>query len=319
MKIGRFVAITAVVVCSSLAHGQSVLSMLTSASTPVISIDPSSGNETTLMNTGATNVSFGTSAYDPLGRRLFFLTGVTPSQQLGVANLNSQTTVFKSLASPFGFAFFQWDALTGRVLTETGAGDIVAVDPISGNRAALMNTGASSVSINISAFDTVGRRLFFLSGPSGAQQLVIANLGDLTTTIRSIAIPASYVWFQWNAASQRILALTTQPGVPLISIDPATAAAQTIVSTNVGALFGESAFDFANQRLFFVSGMQGSQQLVTINLNNNSVSSAPLVTAANHLFLEFDGPVATIPVLDLKAILALALMLVGVALSALHR
>ena len=81
---------------------------------------------------------------------------------------------------------------------------MVSIDPTTGAVQNLFNTNISFPWFGFSAFDPVSRRLYFLSGGAGSQQLVIADLVSSTVTTRSIAIPASYIFFEFRSFATSI-------------------------------------------------------------------------------------------------------------------
>jgi hypothetical protein len=180
-------------------------------------------------------------------------------------------------------------------VTSQAGSPVVSIDPATGTVQPLFNTNTSALAFGISAFDPASRRLYFLSGGVGTQQLVIADLNSSTVTTRSIAISGLYIFFEWDAASGRIIAVTSQAGSPVVSIDPATGTVQPLFNTNAGSLaFGYSAFDPLSRRLYFLTG---AQQLVIADLNSSTATTRSIAIASLYIFFELDAPAASIPTL----------------------
>jgi len=97
---------------------------------------------------------------------------------------------------------------------------IVSIDPQSGTIQTLFATNVASVDFQLSAFDPSLHQLYFVTGSAGSQQMVIADLQAHSVQTRSIAIPSSYGFFEWDHVTRRILAVTSGTGSPVISIDP---------------------------------------------------------------------------------------------------
>ena len=190
-----------------------------------------------------------------------------------------------------------WVSLPGAALLSqtiysltSGSGfPVVAIDPATGVVQPLVNTNAPDAAFGLSTLDVAGRRLFFLSGSAGSQVLFIVNLQDRTVASVPIPNPFSYVFFEFDPPSGKILSLTSGPGFPVVSIDPATGVVQPLVNTNApDASGGFSALDVAGRRLFFLSGSAGSQVLFTVNVQTRTVSSVPIPNPFLYLFFEFD-------------------------------
>ena len=298
---------------------QSLLSVTSQAGAPVIKINPATGTAQTVISTGAPTPDFGLGTFDPLHRRLFFLDGPSGSQSLIIVDLNALTVTAKPIAMPASYLFLEYDAANDRVLSVTSAASapIVSINPSTGATLTLLSTGASSPDFGLSAFDPIARRLYFLDGPIGAQSVVTLNLATQAASTVAIPIPANYLFFEWDSLSGRILAVTSQAGGPLLGIDPATGASQTILTTGAtNANFGLSAIDTVGRRLFFLSGPAGAQSLFTVNLSSNAASSVPAAIPASYLLFEFE-PLsgANIPALESVGlmVLALGLAFIGIA------
>jgi Tol biopolymer transport system component len=293
-------------------YGSSLLSVTSEAGFPVVSIDPPSGVVQHLFNTNVATADFGYGTFDPSSRQLYFLSGSVGSQQLVTADLNSMTATSRSIAMAAAYLFFEWDPAGRKILALTSqpGTPLVSIDPATGAVQHLFDTNAASVSFGFSAFDPSSRQLYFLSGSVGSQQLVTADLNSMTVTSRSIAMAAAYIFFEWDPAGRKILALTSQPGTPLVSIDPLTGVIQNLFNTNTSAVsFGLSAFDPLSRQLYFLSGTAGSQQLVTADLGSMTVTSKSIAMPAFYLFFEWNVTATSIPTLQEWSLLMLIVSL----------
>ncbi|HEY6138988.1 MAG TPA: hypothetical protein VI670_14600 [Thermoanaerobaculia bacterium] len=296
----RFLVVLLQLAFAASTYAAGILSVTSQAGSPVVSIDPATGTVQPLFNTNTSALAFGISAFDPASRRLYFLSG---AQQLVIADLISSTVTTRSIAISGSYIFFEWDAANGRILavTSQAGSPVVSIDPATGTVQSLFNTNAGSLAFGYSAFDPASRRLYFLTG---AQQLVIADLNSSTVTTRSIAISGLYIFFEWDAASGRILAVTSQAGSPVVSIAPATGTVQPLFNTNAGSLaFGYSAFDPLSRRLYFLTG---AQQLVIADLNTSTATTRSIAIASLYIFFELDAPAASIPTLGFLWLIVVA-------------
>lgn len=312
----RTLLCVAVIVASSLAaHAQSLLSVTSSIGSPVVRVDPATGSAQTVLATGATAPDFGLGTFDPVRRRLFFLNGFVGAQELVTVDLTSSSVTTVPVAIPAAYLFIQYDQATGRIFSVTNAPGtpLVAIDPSTGASATLLVTGIASPDFGLRAFEPVSRRLYFLSGPPAAQNLVTIDLSTNGVSVHPIPLAGSYLFFEFDPATGRVLSLTNQPGSPLIAIDPATGSTQTLFNTGAPQPdFGLSAIDVVGHQLFFLNGPVGSQSLFTVNLTAQTASSVPAAMLASYLLFEVDP--APIPAFTSAMLGLLALTLVTVAL-----
>jgi len=153
------------------------------------------------------------------------------------------------------------------------------------------------------------RQLYFVTGSAGSQQLVIADLQSHSVQTRSIAIPSSYTFFEWDPVTRRILAVTSGTGSPVVSIDPQSGAIETLFATEV-ASFGLSAIDPASRQLYYITGIAGSQQLVIADLTSHAVITRSVSIPGSYLLLESTVlPVSSIPTLSVTLLIAVAISL----------
>lgn len=182
------------------------------------------------------------------------------------------------------------------VTTEPGL-PVVRIDVESGARQPLVVTGLTQATSGLNTFDPVQRRLFLLRGAIGTQELVIVDLNLRTIAFRSIALapPFGYTFFEWDPSTGRVLALTNQPGLPVVSIDPATGAVQQLLTTGAGdANGGINAYDPATRRLFFLTGGNNAQNIVTVHLNTSSVTQSAIADPASYTHFEYDPATARV-------------------------
>lgn len=192
------------------------------------------------------------------------------------------------------FALAIVSPLSGQLISVTGGPGFPAVriDVTSGAVQTLVPTGATSAYGGLSAFDPAGHRLFFLTGAIGTQQLVTVNVATGSVTSVPIPSPSSYVFFEFDQTTGRVLAVTNAPGFPLLSIDPATGVVQPLVLTNTSPWL--SAIDNATRRLFLGTGSTGTQTLVTVDLTTFAITSVPIPRPDDHTLFEYDPVTARI-------------------------
>lgn len=297
-----------------------VLSVTTAPGYPVVRIDAASGAILPLFPTNVTSAHPGLNAYDSVGHQLFFLTGTIGSQQLVVANLTTGSVNLLPIADASAYVFFEYDPASGRIIALTNAPGfpLVAIDPVTGVVETLLTTNVTSAHPGLSAFDPTERRLHFLTGFIGSQSLVTVDLD--TAAITSVPIPRTdaYVFFEYDPVTERIVSVADGAGFPLLSIDPATGVVQTLFLTNVTSAHpGLSVIDISTQRLFFLTGSVGSQELVTVDIPTGSVSSVSIaMSPAVFVFFEGDFSNAeSIPALSTAVLLILTAIIAGFGVS----
>lgn len=186
---------------------------------------------------------------------------------------------------------FATASVHGQVLSVTTAPGypVVRIDAASGAILPLFPTNVTSAHPGLNAYDNVGHQLFFLTGFIGSQQLVVANLTTGSVNLLPIADASAYVFFEYDPATGRIIALTNGPGFPLVAIDPITGVVESLLTTNVTSAHpGLSAFDPTERRLHFLTGFVGSQSLVTVDLDTSAIASVPIPRTDAYVFFEFD-------------------------------
>ena len=306
------------------ARSQTILSVTTATALPVVEIDPSTGVVRTILSTGFSGgVRFQVSAFDPLRHRLFFLGDLGGSSQLVTVDLNTGTTTARPIPVSGIYLFFEYDASSNRILAATTAAGIpvVSIDPINGNVQPLITTGLSGVRFEVSSYDVARRRLFLLSETGGESQLIVVDLLHSSVTVQPLHTPDSFLFFEYDPLTDRVLAATTAPGVPIVSINPSTGAVQPLVTTGFtgGVRFEVSAFDSLRRRLFLLGDSGGTPQLIAVDLGNNSVDVRPIPTAGMYLFFQFAPASVDIPALSPASLLLLAIALAAVSIVAIAR
>jgi hypothetical protein len=319
-KAGLFVSALSLLLIEHVAAA-TIMSVTSAPGLPVVSIDSSTGAVRRILNTNLATIFFELSAFDPVTRQLYVVSGDT--QQLVVIDLNGNFVTSKSIAIPGSYIFFEWDPASRRILAATSEVGlpVVSIDPATGVIQRLLNTNVTSVAFHFSAFDPVTRRLYLLSAAPGTQKLIIVDLLLNTVSEKSITIAANYVFFEWDALGRRILAVTSAAGLPVVAIDPVTGSVQTLLNTNVeSASFGFSAFDPVSHQLYFLSGDAGAQQLVVVDLPSKTVATKLIAIPDNYVFFELLlGPPESIPALSATYELALICSLALVALISVQK
>ena len=264
----------------------------------------------------------GSSAYDSLHRRLFWLVGAVGSQKLVVANLNSGTATTFSIASPDDYRFIEYDPVTDRLLSVTSAAGspLVAINPIDGSRQTLFATNAPAT--GVSAFDPATRRLFYLNSAAFGlnQSIVTVNLTTSVATGQPIFRNSFYLFFEYDPVTQRVLSVVSEPGMPVVSIDPAGGPVQTLFNTGAPTSFGAlSAIDVTGRRLYFQIGDLDNQSLITADLAHSSSSSVS-IAESNLLYMTLDfesaASITAAPAIGTIDLIVLAGALAVIALMA---
>ncbi len=136
----------------------------------------------------------------------------------------------------------------------------------------------------LEAFDAARQRLYFVSG-SGVQ---LESFDLRTGNIAVIPGPTRlYDAVEYDSLTDRIIAVVTMFPVPVVSIDPASGAATPIATVNTTAIrFGVSAIDVPGRRFFFLTG-NAPDEITTVNLATQNVTSVPMPSAAR-AFFEYD-------------------------------
>jgi len=296
-------------------RSQAIVSVTTATDSPVVEIDPSTGITRTLFNAGfAGGVRFEVSAFDPLRRRLFYLGEIAGTPQLITLDLVAATAMVRPIPVTGTYVFFEYDLAADRILGATNAAGvpIVAIDPTNGNVQPLISTGfTGGVRFEVSSYDLARRRLFLLGDDDGVPQLINVDLARNHVTVRPIPTSGTYLFFEYDLRADRLLAATTAPGIPIVSIHPSDGTVLPMITTGyTGAVrFEVSAFDDIRRRLFFLGENAETPQLVTIDLNTTSVHLRPIPTAGAYLFFEFAPAITEIPALQPASLLALAIAL----------
>jgi hypothetical protein len=142
-----------------------------------------------------------------------------------------------------------------------------------------VNTGATrdvgfanlgTFSVGSSSYDRAGRRIFTFDS-TGPLRLVTVNVGTGVTTS---VIVAQTVSLQYDPSLGRIVGVATDPARTIFAIDPATGTSTPLLATNVPSpFFPSGAFDPVTRRYFFEGTTGPQDQVITANLNTNTVTS----------------------------------------------
>jgi hypothetical protein len=145
----------------------------------VFSINPSTGAFTPVVPVGS--VAVNTSTFDPVGKRLFFL---SPPSTLYTVSLTSGAISTATVGNCC--AVLEFDSLAGvlygfGVLPGETAWSVFSINPSTGAFTPVVPVG--SVVVNTSTFDPVGKRLFFLSPPSTLYTVSLTSGAISTATV----------------------------------------------------------------------------------------------------------------------------------------
>jgi hypothetical protein len=318
LKLPLALTVFVVLGLATAASAQSLLSVMWSAGGPLVRIDPATGAVTPLMNTKADQLSFGT--FDPIHRRLFLLDGIIGTQKLVITTLNARTSTSIPVPASNAYTFFEYDPVTDRILSVMMAPGfpLVAINPNDGTVETLLLTNAQP-DFGFSAFDPVSRRLFYLNGVVGAQSIVTVDLAKRMASGWPIFRSSPYVFFEYDPVTDRVLSVVSEPGVPVVSIDPTNGHSQTLFNTGApNANFGLNAIDVTGRRLFFLSNGVGNQVLITADLAHASASGTFVNSPIAYLLFEYESAesVAAAPALGTIGLIVLAAALAVIALTA---
>jgi hypothetical protein len=257
-------------------------------------------------------------------RRLFYLGDIGGVPQLISTNIDTGTTTVHAIPNSGTYLFFEYDLVAGRLLAATTASGIpiVAIDPDTGSVQTLMFAAfAGGLRFEVSAYDAVHRRLFFLGDLGGVPQLITADLATDSAIARPIPTSGTYLFFEYDRLADRIIAATTAAGRPVVSIDPSSGAVLPLVNTGFsGAVrFEVSTLDVLGRRLYFLGDIGGVPQLVTVALGTGSTQVQPIPTEGTYLFVEFAPAPSAIPMLSPLSLGILAVCFATIATTCLAR
>ncbi len=274
----------------------------------IYSIDPATGVATLITDTGLTGYASPAAAFDPVGRRYFF---VSNSGELFTVNVASGgvTHVTGSMAE------LQYDPLTAnlygmRFVPGSGNVGIYAMSPATGIPVLIADTGVTGYASPAAAFDPVGRRYFFVSNGGELFTVNVAS-GGVTHVTGSMAEP------QYDPLTANLYGIRFVPGtgnVGIYAMSPATGIPALIADTGLaGYASPAAAFDPVGRRYFFVSN---GGELFTVNVTGGAFSHVTGALAEMQYGLT---SVPAIPLFNDVATLLVAITLLAVGLSRLPR
>jgi len=173
-------------------------SLLNAPGTPLVRIDPATGSIQTVAMTNLPIPDMGFSTFDPIGGRLFLLTGGAGAQVLDIINVRTGSVTTQPIPSSSPYLnFFEYDPQSGYLYSLTAAPGVplVRIDPRTGVVQQLIDTNLPQLDAGFSTFDIVDGTLFLLGGTVGAQVLEEISVRTGAVTSVSVAIPYSYLSF----------------------------------------------------------------------------------------------------------------------------
>jgi hypothetical protein len=275
----------------------------------IYSIDPATGVSALITDTGVPSYDGCDSAFDPVGRRYFFVSG---GGQLFTVNVASGgvTHVAGSVAE------LHYDPLTANLygiglVPGSGNVGIYAMSPATGIPVLIVDSGVPSYDGCDTAFDPVGRRYFFISG-GGELFAINVTSGGITHATGSMAE------LHFDSLTANLYGIRFVPGsgnVGIYTINPATGIPVLVADSGVQSGYNgsETAFDPVARRYFFVSG---SGELFTVNVASGTSSHVTGALAEMQYGLT---SVTAIPLFDGLTTLLVAITLLAVGLSRLPR
>ena len=162
----------------------------------VFSLEPVTGSVVPLVATGAADADGGWTALDRAGRRLFFQSS---GGQLYTVSLSTGIVTQAPLATCCYFLEYDRQAATLLgVGFQGGQVEVFGLNPSTGAATPLIATGAPDADGGWTAFDAVGRRLFFQSTNN---QLYTVNFQNNTVTQAPLAACCYFLQFGTGAVA----------------------------------------------------------------------------------------------------------------------
>ncbi|HEY6139558.1 MAG TPA: hypothetical protein VI670_17485 [Thermoanaerobaculia bacterium] len=161
-----------------------------SPSFQVVSIDPFTGAQQTLLTPSIADPEFRYLAFDAGGRRLFvFSSNSAGTQKLNVINLSNGTVNTLSIAAALDYAGMQYDPSTAKLIVLTaGAGgrQVVSMDPATGTRQSLVPVPVSTIAAVYGfTFEPFSRTAIITGWMGDGRRLAFANIVTGSITLSS--------------------------------------------------------------------------------------------------------------------------------------
>ena len=280
----------------------------------IVSIDPATGVQTPLMATPAGGVGGGPVAMDPRTQRVFFVSVNAGATWLYTADLIHGTLSAAAQTESTGASGqLFWDPVGNQLiglayLPGEHTMTVSVVDPATSRLTPLVPTGAVA---GASAFDPVGRHIFFASGSQNGPPYAI-NVVDIAN--RTVSQPVPFPCCPnliWDPAARRLLGLSffnNQLPLTVVSIDPSTGSQTPLLSTPAGGVAqGWRTIDPVTGRVFFSDPF--AQTLVTVNLQSGQVTQSLLAPCCPALGWMAVAATVPVPALDASGLAALGFAL----------
>lgn len=292
--------------------------------TPVGLVPVSTGIFQSVAVTNAGGVCSCQPAYDPASHRVFFYAQPSFIPTIFSANVQTGAVASVAITPPVTVSPLVWDPVTGRLLATTGLGpgplQVVSIDPNTGALQTLFTTTITFADAML-AIDVGGRRLFVISNNSvGTQQLNTINLTNGAVTTVSIAsATTTYEAMHYDPVTGKLIVLGAGGfGTRILSIDPATGAAQILVTapSPIATVPLGMAFEPFSRIAIVFDG--STNRLVFINVGTGSTTTSaqlPGTPGQTQPYGIFAVPASTeIPMLGPLASILLIVALAAVAL-----
>jgi hypothetical protein len=147
---------------------------------------------------------------------------------------------------------------------------VYLIDAATGGARFLGPANLATFSVGLSTIDRAGRRLFLFDS-TGPIRLVTFNVA--TGVANSVNI-AQTVRAEYDPSLGRVIGVAGDPARTIFALDPATGTSTPLLATNVPSLLSpSSAFDPVTRRYFFEGTTGPNDQVITANLNTNTVTS----------------------------------------------
>lgn len=177
------------------------------------SINLATGATQGVVTTSATSVSLTQPAFDPISRRLFFIDGIQAA--LYVVDLQNASSTHVALNNCCSALAYEPAVGTLFGLDSSGPQTVlVSVNPVTGNKSAVLSTGAQGVTLVPIGLDLATHRLFFETGIQ--QALFTVNLSPPSASSVSVSPCCGPLFFVLDAGA--IPLLTTPALVALVLV-----------------------------------------------------------------------------------------------------
>jgi hypothetical protein len=177
-------------------------SVLAADDSTIFSVNPTSGAITPIATLPSAGFAGGTVTYDPVGRRLFYITSTGTVASLVTVALNTGTVT--RVAAPLDAIFAEYDPQSGSVLVPQGL-TLVAIDPVTGATRTIGPLPTTGIAGGTSSYDPAGRRLFY--GGFVGSQFSLVTIAIASGTNHSVAASTDAIFTVYDPDGPAIPAI----------------------------------------------------------------------------------------------------------------